>query len=179
MSNLNKNFRGKSLVITPKDLYLGKQSGRDWFLGCLSQNNFVISTARIKMKDNKMPDKNIMEVTREKYLKRLETITIHEIGHDSIVHPDHYRFFFRENEFEEADYLGLHCPDERCIMFAGIDINNPPRENGSLFFFDSNRENMGYVDKAGLDITIENMYPSLFCKKCLKQIKLSDQYSIK
>lgn len=159
----------KVLVVTPRDIYAGAVSQEnEWVLGYQHNNFSLISTARIKGTDNK--PRNSLEVPLDKYLKRIVTMTIHEIGHE-VAKAEHHQMakWVTTNERYSLP-LGPHCTDNRCVMYEVVDIKTPPREEGFMLLGDERRYD------AGLDEHIERIYSAWFCPKCKAAIKIPEEY---
>ncbi|MEM4703433.1 MAG: hypothetical protein QXP53_03055 [Candidatus Pacearchaeota archaeon] len=157
------------LIVTPKDLYVAdKNREEDWVFGCHSGNLIVLSTARLKRQDS-LPSIKLL-IPSKHYEKRIEAMSIHEVGHD-VVKGDHLQeayFVNAKNGYRLP--LGPHCTDPRCIMYEIIDVKTPAKEESYL--------EIGGKEKfdAGLDDLIERLYPRFFCEKCLSNIKIEKKY---
>lgn len=46
--------------------------------------------------------------------KRIEIVTVHEIGHWAITNKDHL------DEFDYSLDAGRHCKDNKCVMYPGL-----------------------------------------------------------
>jgi predicted Zn-dependent protease len=165
-------FKSNSiLILTPKDLYqASKEKEEDWIFGyCLSGSGITVaSTARMKRYDSK--PSNSLEVPTELYLKRIEQLAVHEVGHD-VVKASHFKMAKCVNpKTGYTNDLGEHCTDNRCVMYEMIDMKIPSPEENYLLLGDEKRFD------AGLDDQIKRMYPEWFCERCRKSIHLDKSY---
>ena len=174
-SNL-KQFLGeygdkKVFVLTPKDIYYTNTSkDDDWiFAVCADNINLIVmSTARMKRFDSKTSE--ILEVPEGLYIKRLETLALHEVGHD-IVKGKHLQDAFWINA--KTGYklnLGLHCTDNSCALYEIVDIRAPPMEEGYMQLGDEKKYD------AGMDDVIERLNPNWFCGNCIALMEISEGY---
>ncbi len=161
-----KPFQGKAvLALTQRDLYVSDESqDDDWIFGYSGGNLSVVSTARLRG-DTSKPTQAI-RVLSELYLRRLNVMAVHEIGH-SVVKGKH---------FQDATWvsiqnnrrlpLGLHCTDNTCAMYEVVDLKAPHPGEGYM--------QLGREKKfdAGLDDLIERMNPQYLCGECRNSIKL-------
>jgi len=159
------------LVLTPRDMYASSSSqDDDWVFGYShsSGSHALASNARLKRFDNK--PSSVLEVPEEQYLKRLELLVVHEIGHD-VVKASHFKpATWLNNKTGYQLPLGPHCTDNSCVMYEIVDIKAPPREEGCMILGNEKKYD------AGSDDVIERLYPKWFCGKCLSSIKIDDSY---
>ncbi|MEK6943595.1 MAG: hypothetical protein AABX00_06025 [Nanoarchaeota archaeon] len=167
LTNLRGLFGDKPLlVITPRDLYqLDASKDDDWILGYNAGNTSVVSTARIKRKDNQPGAK--IEVPDEVYLKRLSILAVHEIGHDVVKAPYFQPAVWVNSQTGHQLPLGPHCDDNSCSMYEIVDIKTPPASEGHML--------LGTEKKfdAGLDDLLARLNPRWFCDRCVSSIKIS------
>jgi hypothetical protein len=159
----------KILVITPKDIYANNVSQKDdWLFGYCSGDLTLVSTARMKRFDNK--PSVTLEVPEEQYMKRLEALAVHEIGHD-VVKAHHFQQASWVNGQTGYElHLGPHCTDNTCVMYEIVDITAPSREEGHM--------QLGTEKKydAGLDDVLGRLGPNWFCDKCKSSIEIDGSY---
>ena len=170
MLQLQEPFQGKALlVLTPRDIYAGTISKNDdWILGYHTGNLSVVSTARIKRKDNQPSDN--LEIPLDLYLKRLNIMNIHEIGHGA-VEGRHFKQakWVNIQTGHELD-LGPHCTDNTCVMYEIVDIMAPPKSEGHMLLGDEKKFD------AGLDDVIARLNPRWLCDKCCSSIRIDEKY---
>ena len=155
----NKRF----LLLTEKDIYYAKNSKEDdWIFAYeydeLNETPIIISTARLKQN----PVAN--------FQKRLEMLAIHEIGHD-VVKGKHLQEAFWVNQ--QTGYrlkLGLHCPDNSCVLYEMTDIKTPTPEIGYLEIGGEPRYD------SGMDEIIERLQLQFFCGTCTKALVIHSSY---
>lgn len=159
----------KVLIITPKDIYADKVSqDDDWVFGFWSWNITLASTARMKRLDNK--PSSTLEIPEEQYMKRLELLAIHEIGHDVVRGPHFQTAKWVNDKTGHELWLGPHCTDNKCVMYEVVDIRAPPKEEGHMRLGDEKRYD------AGLDDVLGRLYPGWFCDRCKPLIKIDEGY---
>ena len=159
----------KVLVLTPKDIYANNVSQNDdWIFGYCARNITLASTARMKRWDSE--PSTVLEVPEEQYLRRLETLAIHEIGHDVVLAPHFQLATWVNDQTGHELWLGQHCTDNTCVMYEIVDIRAPPKEEGHM--------RLGTEKKydAGLDDVLERLNPKWFCDKCRPLIKIDESY---
>ena len=116
----------------------------------------VVSTARLKGKES---------VSQEHYLRRVELIAVHEVGHD-LIQASHYRNTTWVNTGTGYRFsLGPHCTDNQCGMYEIVDIKAPPASEGYLRLGRERRYD------AGLDDVLERMHPDFLCGRCSSSIE--------
>ncbi len=158
----------KALLLTPRDIYVNSKSKEDdWAFACQAVNLTMVSTSRIKRSDNKPSQK--LEIPLELYAKRLTALAIHEVGHE-VVKAGHEEMYWVNAKTGYELLLGDHCRDNRCVMYAVVDLKSPPVEEGYLKIGDEKRYD------AGLDDLIERLNPDFFCGKCKSEIKITKGY---
>jgi predicted Zn-dependent protease len=165
-----KKYHGlKSIIFTPRDLYIDDKSHEDgWIFGYSVDKFSVVTTARMKRFDNK-PSKEVF-VPRNKYLDRVINMAIHEIGHD-VVKGNHLlsaKWVSLKNNYSFE--LGSHCTDNKCVLYEVVDITTPPKEEGHMLLGEEK------VYDTGLDELLERRYANYFCKKCRDSIVLDKGY---
>lgn len=165
-----EEYAGKKvLILTPRDIYANNVSQNDdWLFGYCSENLTLVSTARMKRFDSKPG--TTLEIPEGLYLKRLEVLAIHEVGHD-VVHAPHFQLATWVNDQTGHELpLGKHCKDNTCVMYEIVDIRTPPKEVGHM--------RLGTEKKydAGLDDVLERLNPKWFCDKCRPSIKIDNSY---
>jgi len=167
--HLNEFDRKKFLVVTPRDVYAGDESKEDdWIFGYKWGNLTLASTARMKREDNLPSDELV--VPREKYIKRLEVLAIHEVGHE-VVKAKHFKDAVWVNAKTGHQLsLGPHCTDNTCVMYEVVDINSPPKEEGYMLLGDE----MKYDN--GLNQVVERLTPDWFCGRCKESIAIDESY---
>ncbi len=159
----------KVLVITPRDIYANNVSQNDdWIFGYCSENLKLASTARMKRFDNK-PSATLV-VPEEQYLKRLEMLAIHEIGHDAVKAPHFQLAVWVNEQIGHELWLGYHCTDNTCVMYEIVDIKAPPKEEGYMRLGTEKRYD------AGLDDALERLNPQWFCDRCKQSIIIDESY---
>lgn len=98
----------------------GAKSAHDFLFGGANIKNrtVVISLARLRMKNTEYKhgiyEDPLDEVSFSVLEKRLEIVTVHEIGHWAIADKDHM------DEFDYSPDSGLHCKDKKCVMYPGL-----------------------------------------------------------
>ena len=165
------------LILTPRDLYAdNKNQEDDWVFGSAYHLNepeknlavSVVSSARMKRFDNHAS--NDLLVPKSLYFKRISSTGVHEIGHDVVKSP-HLKPAKLVNAVTGYELpLGLHCDDNKCIMYEIIDIKSPPKEESYLVLGDEKRFD------AGLDDVIERMHPDWLCGRCKSSVVIDDKY---
>lgn len=158
----NKNV----LVVTQRDLYADDKSEENWVFGTTDENIAIVSTTRLKRNDGKKS--NRLCVNKEKYLRRLEYIAVHEIGHSVV----------KSNKFEETTCVnaetgnalecGPHCPNNNCAMYLSIDIESSDKEYtivGGIRKYD-----------AGIDYILDRIQDNWLCDSCQGHVKLGKRY---
>ncbi|MBM3247309.1 hypothetical protein FJZ17_02095 [Candidatus Pacearchaeota archaeon] len=164
LARLSGSNKGRVIVLTSKDLYLDdKNKEEDWIFGYCSPRIILVSTARMRKPQESQSKKH--EVAREAYLKRVETIAVHEIGH-SLVDPSHFlptRWVNARTGYQLD--LGEHCPEESCVMHQVVDVTSPKKGEGYLLVGDKKAYN------AGLDELIRRLKRDPFCKRCRDTLK--------
>jgi len=139
-----KKFRN-DIILTNKDLfpYGSASKDDDWVFGFASrQKQFFTSVARLKTNSDN-PSK-ILRISKDKYRKRIEFIISHELGHWLIKRQKHYKeFVLRNPKTGHKASLGMHCPDNKCIMSEFVNVKD-------------------------MDKHIRMNYKNLFCRRCLK-----------
>ena len=137
-----------------------------WVFGFNGNAVTIVSTARLKCADNK-PSK-VLEVCEEKYLRRLELLVLHEIGHD-IVKVQHLVEVKYSNLATGYEFpLGPHCCDNCCALYEIIDVTAP--ENSCVVIGEEKHFDVG------LDDLLERLHPDFFCDKCKSSIVRDDKY---
>ena len=163
--------------MTPRDLYNNDENINDWLFGisCPQEGYSIISTARLKRKDS-VPSQKLI-ISKRHYMKRLELIAIHEIGHDIIYpkknhisYPDHFKIAKWVNSNGHEQWLDPHCIDNKCIMYETVDIISPPKEEGYMKLGSIRRYDTGF------DEMLRRMKPGWFCKKCKDSINIDESY---
>ncbi len=167
-----KEFAEKKVfILTPRDIYANKVSQEDdWIFGFCWENLTLGSTARMKRWDNK-PSSSLI-VPQEHYFKRLESLAIHEIGHDVVKAP-HYKMATWVNR--KTGYklnLGPHCTDNTCVMYEVVDIKAPPKEEGFMLLGDEEKYD------TGLDEVLARANSNWFCDLCKPSIVIDDSYRL-
>lgn len=166
--------RVPALLLVSKDLYVRPEGkidfDEDWFFGESDGNLIYTSVARIKTFDG-TPSKKI-QVPLDVYLLRLHSINIHEVGHEFVQNPKHYKEAWSVNAEtgEKIMELGTRCTDPKCIMYEAIDLKTPKPEENYLLLGDEKRFD------AGMDEQNARLYKDWFCKPCKKAIKISEKY---
>lgn len=98
----------------------GAKSPHEFIFGGANSKNktAVISLARLRMKDTKYKhgifEGPSDEVSPSVSKKRIEIVTVHEIGHWAVINKDHM------DEFDYSPDSGLHCKDNKCVMYPGL-----------------------------------------------------------
>lgn len=164
------NFPNKKiLIITPRDIYSDVTKNKDdWLLGYHSDDIMLVSTARIKRPDNS--PSQTLRIPEAHYMKRLEFMAIHEIGHD-VVKSDHMQeASWINTQLGQKLQLGLHCTDKKCVLYEIVDIKTPPATEGYMRL--GNEKQAG----AGLDEALERIYTDWLCGKCKEAIKIGKEY---
>ncbi|MCF7872403.1 hypothetical protein K9L97_05205 [Candidatus Woesearchaeota archaeon] len=157
-----------TMIITDKDIFIDEEDyNQSWILGYQLDNLTVVSTARIKRYDNK-PSKKLT-VPYNKFLKRLNSIVIHEIGHD-VVTGNHLKEAFWITHDGYKMELGPHCTDNKCVMYEIVDITIPPKEEGFMLLGKEKKYD------TGMDEKLKKQYPEYFCKKCSESIKIGKEF---
>ena len=128
----------------------------------------VASTARMKRPDNKPSD--IVAVSEDLYMKRLEILAVHEVGHNVCRAPHYQQAKWVNTKKGHEQQLGPHCTDNGCVMYEVVDIKTPPAEEGHLL--------LGIEKKydAGLDDVISRLHPTWFCGQCLPHISIDESF---
>jgi len=159
----------KMMVVTNRDVYAGTVSkDDDWIFGFCGNGLTLVSGARMKRLDN-LPSQTL-EVPEGLYFKRLETLAIHEVGHD-VVDANHHKLAHWVNaRTGHRLWLGPHCDDNTCVMYEVVDIRAPPEEEGHLLLGDEKKYD------AGLDDVLERIRPDWFCGRCRDAIKVDEVY---
>ena len=143
---ITKKFKNK-ILLTKKDIFSHKSTSKenDWVFGfATKQKQFIISVARLKT--NSDDPSIILKISKNKYKKRIEFIIIHELGHWLVKNQSHYKeFILKDSKTGHKTNLGMHCPDDKCIMSEFVDIKD-------------------------LDKHIKINYKKFFCKKCLSLV---------
>ena len=113
-----------------------------------------------------------IEVDFDLYIKRLEALCIHEIGHDVVRE--------RAQHYQEAVWinaktghrlgLGLHCTDNKCVMYEVVDINAPPAEQGYMQLGEDKKYD------AGLDEVIARLHDGGLCTRCKEAVRVDERY---
>ncbi|MFH1649872.1 MAG: hypothetical protein ABIA93_04950 [Candidatus Woesearchaeota archaeon] len=164
-----KEFGNKKvMVITPRDIYAGTSKDDDWIFGYCADKATLVSTARMKGQDSR--PRTTLEVPNEKYMRRLEAVAVHEIGH-KVVRSPHLEMATWVNDRTGHELtLGPHCTDNTCVLYEIVDIRAPPKEEGHM--------RLGSKKKydAGLDDVLERMVPTWFCETCLPTIQIDETY---
>lgn len=142
---VTKKFKNK-ILLTNKDIFPYKSTSKEdgWVFGfATNQKQFIISVSRLKTNSDN-PSK-LLRIPKIKYKKRIQFIVIHELGHWLIKNQKHYNRFIYENpETGRKTDLGMHCPDNQCVMSEFVDVKD-------------------------LDKHIKINYKNVFCKKCLSR----------
>ena len=130
--SLQEEYKDKQvLVVTPRDIYTSNVSqDDDWVFGYAWANVMVASTARMKRPDNK-PSRRL-EVPEDLYMRRLETLAVHEVGHSVCDAPHYQQAVWVNTRTGHEQRLGPHCNDNKCVMYEVVDIQAPPAEQGHL-----------------------------------------------
>jgi len=161
------------MILTAKDIYGNVQSQKDdWVLGGSYGSGSICSVSRLRGLNGE-PSRDIGVNTR-KYNRRLETLAIHEVGHDVIgkTKAPHLKPAFWVNA--ESGYkmgLGPHCDDNRCVMYEVVDVKTTPAEEGWLLLGDEK------LFDAGLDECMKRQYKDLFCGRCKSAINVGRKYT--
>ena len=160
----------KALILTQRDLYTSPINQEDsWIFGYHLNRTMVLSVAR-KRRYNNQPSKTI-EVPLDLYIKRVKATAIHEIGHDVINSKHHLEAsYVNSQDVDNPMYLGLHCIDNKCMMYESIDITTPKPEEGYLLLGGEKKFD------AGLDDLLERVYPNWLCNRCIDSINIPDGY---
>ena len=163
--------QGKAaLLLTSKDFYLGdKNKDDDWVFGANSGNISIVSTQRLKGFDSK-PSKEVI-VPVNLYLNRLSLLSVHEIGHDVVNAPHFKKAAWVNSKSGYQMDLGLHCTDNKCVMYEVVEIKAPPATEGYLQLGDEKKYD------AGVDEALGRLYPSWLCKLCQSSLKIDERYS--
>ena len=158
------------MILTGRDLYgWRKNKDEDWVFGNNEDGFNIISTARLKKEDSSPSSQ--LEVPFEKYIRRLESIVIHEVGHDLIgPQSKHFVDTYLINARGKSQDLGEHCPNNRCVMYQSIDIKSPSPEIEYMMIGKEKRFD------GGLDEALEIMYNNWFCDLCRSAIKMDERY---
>src|SRR3989344_4259361 len=161
----------KAFILTQRDLYISPVNQEDsWIFGYHLNRTMVLSVARKRRYDNQ-PSKTI-EVPLGLYIKRVKATAIHEIGHDVINSKHHLEAnYVNSQDVDNPMYLGLHCIDNKCMMYESIDITTPKPEEGYLLLGEEKKFD------AGLDDLLERVYPNWLCNICKDSINIPDGYS--
>ncbi len=140
-----KKFKNK-ILLTDKNIFPYKSTSKedDWVFGfATNKRQFIISVARLRTNSDN-PSK-ILKISKTKYKKRIQFIVIHELGHWLVKNQKHYKRFIYENpETRHKTDLGMHCPNNRCMMSEVVDV----------------------ID---LDKHIKINCKNFFCKKCISR----------
>lgn len=169
-----------ALILTPRDLYHDQARSQkdDWVLGSnYGLINFA-SVARLRGANGNPTQK--IEVPLERYFRRLNALCMHEVGHhitDSR-HAKHMKMAFWAPVVGDPLPLGLHCTDNKCLMYEVVDVKTPPREEGCLVLVDPNDENCEHAEErydAGLDECIDRQYSDLLCGKCRDALRIDEK----
>ena len=162
-----KEFHNNSVfVLTSRDLYIAdKDRNDDWIFGYRWANLTVVTNARMKRKDSQ-PSSDL-QIPFETYLKRLDFLSIHEVGHDLVKAKHHKNAQWVNVKTNYTMELGQHCTDNKCVMYEIVDIKAPPISEGHMLLGDEKRYD------AGLDDLLERIYPDWFCSKCREAISVS------
>ena len=163
-------FKDKAiLVLIDRDLYLHEDQQEDnWILGYSCGRISAVSIARLKRSDREPSD--TLEITHDKFLKRVNHIAIHEIGHDAVQGDHHELAVFVNAKTNYKMRLGNHCPDSHCVMYEIIDVIKPDETKEYMLIGDKK------ITDAGLDVVLENAYPDWFCSSCKDSITLDAKY---
>lgn len=160
----------KVLVLTDRDIYINNKSrDDDWIFGYYYKNIILVSTARLKKHADALPSLTL-EVPLAQYLRRIEHIAIHEVGH-AVVKAKHYKTAYTVNV--KTGYklnLGPHCTDNTCVMYEINGIRTPSRDDCYMLV---GREKKFDV---GLDEVLERINPLWFCDKCRTSIVVDKSY---
>lgn len=156
-----KHGKGKKLVITWRDLGSGDNDD-EWAFGshCDGIDIMEISTFRLRGPDSQ--PNPVVTVPKEVYLRRLEVLGLHEVGHD-VIRAIGARHLV-ETKWVDKDGnpqpFGEHCTDNRCVMYGIADICSQPESEGYMVVGEEKRSD------GGLDDLIQRLRPELFCGKC-------------
>jgi predicted Zn-dependent protease len=184
LPSLRKAFPSREvLALTGRDIYSdprqtildGDQEPRDledddWIFGYSNNNHRgVVATARLGGRTSS-PAQTI-EVSVEQYLRRVDVMAVHEIGH-SIVRAAHFQEATWVNvRGKRESSLGEHCTDNSCAMYEVVDLRAPDREEGYVQLAGEKRFD------AGLDDLIERMDPNAYlCKLCRRSLQIDERY---
>jgi len=158
------------LVITDRDIYADNKSKEDdWVFGYCVGNLSLASLSRLKRQDSQ-PSRKI-EIPMESYLKRIDLLSLHEIGHD-VVKAKHFELAKWINAKTGKELaLGHHCTDNKCAMYEIVDVNSPPKEQGYMLLGNQR------VYDAGIENILERIYPNWFCNRCSESIVIDEKYN--
>lgn len=157
------------LVLTPRDLYMDKQSkDDDWIFGYAIRGLSLVTNARMKRYDNSPSDS--LEVPPELYHKRIAVLAVHEVGHDVAKAPHHKFASWVNSKTGHSLNLGPHCTDNGCAMYEIVDIKAPPESEGYMLLGEEKRYD------AGLDDVLERLKPGWFCGQCRSAIRIDEKY---
>lgn len=168
---LSESENRKTLIITSRDLYGdSKSKDDDWVFGSCYSNLMIASNARLKGQDSK-PRKSL-EVDKAAYMRRLSTLSIHELGHAVFNNAPH----FQQAKWVNAKTgyqmrLGPHCTDNSCVMYEVVDIKAPSAEEGYMLLGNEKKFD------AGFDDVLSRMENRWFCNLCKPLIKLDETFS--
>lgn len=179
---LNSLGNHAAMLITSRDFYHDyvKSQKDDWVLGSnYGLMNFA-SVARLRGKNGNPSQK--IEVPIEKYLRRVNALCLHEVGHDIVDsrQAKHMKMASWAPIDGEALPLGMHCTDNRCLMYEVVDVKTPPREEGCLTLADKMPDGtFGNTEErydAGLDECIDRQYDTLLCGRCRDCVNIGKEY---
>ena len=136
-----------SLTLTTKDLFMTGSTSRDddYFYG-FSYYSAWVSVCRL-WSINDQPEAEI-KVKKQTFVRRLDHVLIHELGHIFVRNQEHYEPYIITNEKtgHKTD-TGEHCLDKRCVMSQ-------------------------FEDLVMLETHINDRYPGYFCERCRSSIRV-------
>lgn|SRR3989338_3093902 len=168
-SELREYAPKKVLVLTARDIYFDNVSkSDDWVLGYNTGNLSVVSTARLKRYDGEPSD--VLQVPKDRYIKRLQAMAIHEIGHDVIKSPKFKIATWVNAQTGHTLWLGPHCTDNTCVMYEIVDIRAPNNNEGYMLLGEEKKFD------AGLDDVLGRINPDWLCGECRSHTRIDDSY---
>lgn len=181
VDHLKRTLGAAFMVLTPRDLYnLDSSQGDDWILGGQYGLASIVSLARMKTQTG-VPSEGIC-IDLEKYSRRVSLLCLHEIAHDLINanKPSHLKDAYWVNAATGyRQRLGMHCLDNRCLVYETVDVVTPTAEQGWLLFEDEEDSKKGTSVKrfdAGIDDNAQRLYPELFCERCRAVSRVPAEY---
>ncbi|HYR75893.1 MAG TPA: hypothetical protein VEM96_08625 [Pyrinomonadaceae bacterium] len=171
---LAKQFQGKAVfLLTRRDIFvcnmLAPFSKADqWAFGGTSESGPYHTVSIGRLMGQTSTAASSLSIDRDRYLRRLELLAIHELGHNIVHNQGHYKKAHYVNATTgERVCLGRHCDVNTCVMYEVIELRTPPCDQEYLELDGERRCD------AGLNEHLDRVNVDWFCVNCKDKLHLN------